>query len=242
MMKRIGIVLATLALSCGCVSDEHYRKIYDQNVMLQKTNSGLAAENERLKGETDDLKLLHSRAEADALREREARMVTKVAFDNLSEEMKKLANNVKIIPVDAEGEISFDPTRGVWTIADTLLFEPGKAEIRKAGQQALRKLGEALQAEAARGHFIRIDGHTDDQPIVASKETYPSNWHLSGARALNVLLYLEQAGVDPSKMFFAGYGEHFPREANAKGHKGNKKNRRVEIAILQGGVNASAKR
>lgn len=235
MIKRIGLVLVA-GMACGCVSDERYRQILDQNEVLEKANTGLASENNRLKGEADDLRLLHGHAEADVLREREARMVTKVAFDNLSEEMKKLASHVNVIPVDTEGEISFDPTRGVWTIADTLLFEPGKAEIRKQGQQALHKLAEALQAEAARGHFIRIDGHTDDLPIVASKETYPSNWHLSGARALNVLLFLDQAGVDASKMFFAGYGEHFPREDNAKGHKGNKKNRRVEIAILQGGV------
>ena len=231
MMKRMGIVLAGVALSSGCVSDDRYRQVLDQNEILEKTNSGLAAENERMKGSTDDLKLLQSRAEAEAQREREARMVTKVAFDNLSEKMKDLANNVKVI--SPEGGVEFDPARGIWTLTDTLLFDTGKAEIRKQGQDALRRLAEAFQAETAKGHVIRVDGHTDDQPIVVNKDTYPSNWHLSGARALNVLLFLEQSGVDSSKLFFAGYGEHFPREANAKGHRGNKRNRRVEIAILQ---------
>ena len=83
-----------------------------------------------------------------------------------------------------------------------------------------------------------MDGHTDDQPVVANRESYPTNWHLAGARALNVLLFLEQAGVSPSALSFAGFGEHAPREANAPGHKGNKRNRRVEIAIL-GGSDAS---
>ena len=231
MIKRVGLVLLA-GMACGCVSDDRYRQVLDQNEMLEKTNSGLAAENARLKGETEDLRLLHGHAEADALRAREAQMATKVAFDNLSDKMKEvLKDGMKLAPAN-EGEIYFDPNTKTIRITDTLLFETGKAEIRKAGQDALRRLAEGLKAEIAKGHVLRIDGHTDDQPVVASKETYPSNWHLSGARALNVLLFLEESGVDPSKMFFSGFGEHFPHEANAKGHKGNKKNRRVEIAIL----------
>lgn len=218
-MNRISMwgVSGMLAmLGTGCVADDRYREILNQNDMLQKTHAGLGAENERLKGDLDDLKLLHQRAEADAAREREARMATRVAFERLSEQIARGGmEGVKVVDgkIQLEGEV---------------FFETGKAEIRKQAEETLKRLAEALK-----GHAIRIDGHTDDQPVVVNKETYPSNWHLSGARALNVLLFLEANGLDPQSLSFAGYGEYRPREPNAPGRKGNRQNRRVEISILK---------
>ena len=126
---------------------------------------------------------------------------------------------MKGVTVDSSGRIQLE---------GEVFFETGKAEIRKQAEETLKRLAETLK-----GHVIRVDGHTDDQPIVVSKDTYPSNWHLSGARALNVLLFLEANGLDSQSLSFAGYGEYKPREPNAAGHKGNRKNRRVEISLLQ---------
>ncbi len=219
-MNRIttwGVLGLLAVLGTGCVADDRYREILNQNDMLQKTNAGLTSENERLKGDLDDLKLLHAHAEAEAAREREARMATRVAFERLSAQIDE--GNMKGVTVDASGRIQLE---------GEVFFETGKAEIRKQAEETLKRLAEVLK-----GHAIRVDGHTDDQPIVMSKDTYPTNWHLSGARALNVLLFLEANGLDSQSLSFAGYGEYKPREPNAPGHKGNKQNRRVEISILQ---------
>ena len=49
MIKRVGLVLVA-GMACGCVSDDRYRQVLEQNEMLEKANSGLASENGRLKG------------------------------------------------------------------------------------------------------------------------------------------------------------------------------------------------
>ena len=219
VMNRIatwGVFGLLAMLGTGCVADDRYREILNQNDMLQKTNAGLTTENARIKGDLDDLKLLHAHAELDAAREGEARMATQVAFERLSEQIARGGmEGVKVVDgkIQLEGEV---------------FFETGKAEIRKQAEETLKRLAETLK-----GHVIRVDGHTDDQPVVASKETYPTNWHLCGARALNVLLFLEANGLDPQSLSFSGYGEYQPHEPNAAGHKGNKKNRRVEISVLK---------
>ena len=224
---RWGVVASFVVLS-GCVSDERYREVLDQNEMLQKANAAFETDSARVKGELDDTKLLHKRAEADANREREARMATQVAFANLSEQTQELLRNVKTL----EG-VDVDLSTGKIRLLDAVLFETGRAEIRKEGEAVLKRLASVLKAEAVKGHHIRVEGHTDDQPVVANKDAYPTNWHLSGARALNVLLCLEANGLDSKDLSFAGFGEFQPREQNAPGHKGNKKNRRVEIRVIQ---------
>ncbi len=220
-------------LACGCIPDDRYRTILDQNDMLQQANEGLKVENDRLKVAVDTLKLMRNQAEVQAQAQGEKLAVTQAAFNNLSDKMKEFVDkNIKV--VGPGGDVEFNAASGILTIKDGCLFESGKAEIRKEGERILRQLAEGLKGEVAKGRHLRVNGHTDDQPVVVNKDVYPTNWHLSGARALNVLLFLEQAGVSADALSFAGFGEHHPREANAPGHKGNKRNRRVEIAILGG--------
>ncbi len=218
-------------VGCGCVPDGQYRRLLDDRDMLQKVNDGLAADNDRLKGQSDDLKLLLAKTQAEVDRERDRAVETEVAFKMLSQKTQKILEDLMAkSPGETPGVII--GADGVIQLVDTVLFDTGKAELRKGGEEILRKLAVGFREEAGKGHRIRIDGHTDDQPIVASKENYPTNWHLSGARALNVLLFLEKEGVEARHLSFSGFGEHQPRDVNAQGRKGNRKNRRVEISIL----------
>ncbi|OYV87673.1 MAG: hypothetical protein B7Z63_01985 [Ignavibacteriae bacterium 37-53-5] len=77
---------------------------------------------------------------------------------------------------------------------------------------------------------IRVEGHTDDTPIHNAQ--FPSNWHLSVARALNVGYYLLQRyPIRPEKVAIVGYGEFHPLVPNdTPVHKAE--NRRVDIVIL----------
>jgi len=79
---------------------------------------------------------------------------------------------------------------------------------------------------------IRIEGHTDSDPLKRTKNVYKSNWELSALRASNVLHYLvDSCRLDPKKLYIAGFGKHQPVASN-KSKGGKKKNRRVEIVIL----------
>src|SRR6185295_7698653 len=77
---------------------------------------------------------------------------------------------------------------------------------------------------------IRVDGHTDSNPIDSPR--YPTNWELSSARALAVTRYFtETSGIRAGRLMAAGFGEFRPIAVNdTREHRAL--NRRVEIHVL----------
>jgi len=77
---------------------------------------------------------------------------------------------------------------------------------------------------------VRVEGHTDNVPI--SSPQYPSNWHLSVARAVSIAYYLIQRhSLNPEKVAAVGYAEYQPLVPNdTEVHRAQ--NRRVDIVIL----------
>lgn len=107
-------------------------------------------------------------------------------------------------------------------MSESLLFEPGSAEIIGKGQSILKSLGEILQRTDVE---IRVEGHTDGLPLIPGK--YHTNWELSLARAANAVQYLAtQGGVTPERLSAAGYADTKPQAANL-----NALNRRVEVIL-----------
>jgi chemotaxis protein MotB len=113
-------------------------------------------------------------------------------------------------------------------LSDDILFDSGKAEIKKKAYPILDNVASVVKKKVPDKN-IGVTGHTDNVPITYSK--WESNWELSTARATNVLHYLESRGIPPKKLSATGYGEHHPIESNATA-EGRAKNRRVEIVIL----------
>ncbi|MCP5064792.1 MAG: OmpA family protein, partial [Ignavibacteriae bacterium] len=77
---------------------------------------------------------------------------------------------------------------------------------------------------------IRVEGHTDNVPI--STVEFPSNWHLSIARATNTAYYLmKDQGLNQEKVSIVGNAEFKPvtRESSPEMKS---LNRRVDIVIL----------
>jgi type VI secretion system protein ImpK len=74
---------------------------------------------------------------------------------------------------------------------------------------------------------VLISGHTDSVPIRSLQ--FPSNWHLSKARALSVRDLLA-AQVAPARMTAEGRADTEPVDDNANA-SGRARNRRVEIAL-----------
>ncbi|OHB77057.1 MAG: hypothetical protein A2Z34_09315 [Planctomycetes bacterium RBG_16_59_8] len=108
------------------------------------------------------------------------------------------------------------------------LFSSGVAKLSSKGESTMDSIVKVLTQEFPGSH-IRVEGHTDTDPIDKTKAKYHSNWELSGARALEVLHYLlEKGNLDPKKISFGGYGEFSPEDPASKA-----KNRRVEIVVIQ---------
>tara|TARA_B100000745_G_scaffold292805_1_gene234077 strand:+ start:208 stop:819 length:612 start_codon:yes stop_codon:yes gene_type:complete len=130
-----------------------------------------------------------------------------------------------------DSEVKVEMVRGslVITFVAEVLFDSGKADLRKSSLRKMDKVAQVLNT-TVKDLNIGIEGHTDNVPIKHSG--WKSNWELSTARALGVLHYLEQQkNVNPKRMAATGYGEYRPVASNAS-PEGRQKNRRVEIVIL----------
>jgi chemotaxis protein MotB len=116
-----------------------------------------------------------------------------------------------------------------------LLFGSGSAELGVAGQQGLAQFAQTLLDISATippdiKWILRVDGHTDKQPIATTR--FPSNWELSTARAISVVKFLVAQGVPSNKLAATGFGEFQPLD-NANTPQAFIKNRRIEMRLTQ---------
>ncbi len=112
-------------------------------------------------------------------------------------------------------------------ILDDILFSSGSADLNNSSEIILNKLATIIKKLP---NDIRVEGHTDNIPIKSS--LYPSNWHLSVARALNTAYFLiDNENMNPDKVSIVGYSEYRPIESNVT-PIGRAKNRRVDLVIL----------
>ena len=93
-----------------------------------------------------------------------------------------------------------------------------------------RRLLESSRPPTAVPLEVLIVGHTDDVPVTHSRQSHPSNLHLSVHRAIAVRNALVNSGVTPDNVRVAGDGEFHPLVANTSG--GTAENRRVEIYLV----------
>ncbi len=104
-------------------------------------------------------------------------------------------------------------------------FASGSAEIKPATLPVLTRIATSLPQG-----LLRVEGHTDNQPIHTEK--YRSNWELSTAPAAAIAeVLMRTSTVSPANFAIAGYGEFHPVAANAT-EAGRAANRRVDIVLL----------
>ena len=131
--------------------------------------------------------------------------------------------------------------QGVRIVGDRFVFQSevffakSEAEIAAAGQAQLDQLATtlleiALEIPGEIDWILRIDGHTDNDPISTSR--YPSNWELSTARAISVVRYLINAGLPANRLVAAGFGEFHPIDKR-NDEISQRRNRRIELKLTQ---------
>ena len=82
-----------------------------------------------------------------------------------------------------------------------------------------------IDTDAIGSHEIRVEGYTDTDKLVKTKDKWKTNERLSAYRALAVEEYLVAKGVNNDRIYSAAFGP-----SNPKGSK--QASRRVEIVIL----------
>jgi chemotaxis protein MotB len=118
--------------------------------------------------------------------------------------------------------------RLVIRMKSAILFGEAQAALTPEAERVLAGLTPVLARAPSR---LRVEGHTDDLAIRSAE--FPSNWELSTARAISVIRYLEEHGIDRTRLSVGGYGEFHPLVAN-DGAEHRAQNRRVEIVVLGG--------
>jgi len=113
------------------------------------------------------------------------------------------------------------------SLSDKLLFPSGSDKVNAKGEDAIKKLANAL-AYSDTTITIYIEGHTDTVPIHTSK--FSDNWDLSVHRATSIIRILSENGVRPQQVIASGRGEYFPIATNEDAD-GRQKNRRTEIIL-----------
>ncbi|WP_157269382.1 DotU family type VI secretion system protein [Azohydromonas aeria] len=116
--------------------------------------------------------------------------------------------------------------RSVVTLRGDGLFPPGSATPGAAREELLQRIGDAL---ARLGGAVLVTGHTDAAPIRTAR--FPSNWHLSEARAQAVRERLVERRVPAERIRAEGRAAGEPVASNDS-EPGRAQNRRVEITLF----------
>lgn len=145
-------------------------------------------------------------------------------FERLEEDVRDIINKNNLKGVQVE----LDERGLVIRFVEGVLFDSGKADLKKQARAVLDKIAPILKQSKRQ---IRVEGHTDNVPIHTRQ--FPSNWELSTARAVNVVRYfIEKHNLSPYTISAAGYGEYRPVAPNDT-DKHRALNRRVDIVILK---------
>jgi outer membrane protein OmpA-like peptidoglycan-associated protein len=119
--------------------------------------------------------------------------------------------------------------RGIVLTIGDVLFATGKANLSTQANVSVNKLADFLKKHPTRN--VLIEGHTDS---VGSDEY---NQVLSGKRADSVKYALVNDGIEADRITTVGYGEKYPVTGNDN-PAGRAQNRRVDVIILNEGVDA----
>ena len=238
--------------------EEKIASLKDKSILAQKENNQSLTEIVKLRAQISSLKIALSQvnlklSQLQALFEKlkSEDEKNKIETANLGKELNSaLASRVKELQKfrsEFFGRLSelLEDREEIRVVGDRfvfqseLLFEKGSANLGQEGNEQLKQLFITLDDIAKTipndiNWVLQVEGHTDSIPIRAGK--YRDNWHLSTERALSVVRFLIDKGIEAKRLSATGYGEFQPlRNLDNKLslEVKNSKNRRIELKITQ---------
>jgi chemotaxis protein MotB len=233
----------------GCLSNPQLKPVNEDLLLVQQKLSGSETENKALKNKIEECRQVRARLEKDIqkidtekklksqLVESQKQTIQKqtavISLQNtvirlFDDSEQTLQNNIKEQIKAQNLETAASSSSIKYVLENNLLFQSGSAEPSQEGKDLLMRLKDLLQDE--RYPYVRIEGHTDDQPLKSTVK-YADNWELSAARAAAVVSFLhEEVGISPERMSAVGYGQFRPIATNET-EDGRDQNRRIEIIL-----------
>ena len=188
---------------------------------LNQNNTQLLASIDQLQQENAALKE-QIEAERKAREEKVAKL--KSTYDQLVGALEQEIKRGELTITNLKGQLSVN-------LPNKILFDSGKTAVRVEGIKVLRSLGDIMNKFPDKA--LMVEGHTDNVQISSRlKETYPTNWELSTARANSVVHVLQdQVGLPGERLIAAGYSEYRPVADNST-DDGKAQNRRIQIQLV----------
>jgi len=151
----------------------------------------------------------------------------------LSNVSKQLQNYVKRHGLASSVSVS-NQERGIQiTLHNVVFFQNGQDTLTN---EALLLLDGVTPFLRTLPNDISVEGYTDNVPIHTAQ--FPSNWELSVGRAVTVVEFLANQGVDPARLSATGYSKYRPLVPNDSSNN-RQQNRRVNIVILRSFVSSA---
>lgn len=254
---------AIILMGAGCVPLTDYRKLEerfkDQEKYVQKHKDEISEFQkreqmitmQRIQQQKDLETALARLGKSEALRkELEANRGKPIIVTDVSASVSKGGGEAAFGGFKINGE-----TGGI-VLEHDVLFAPGQHAIKTSGKQVLDGLVHKLNSGEFAKYCIRVDGHTDDTPVVKTAKENHDNWELGFKRAKAVFDYMVAKGVSEKRCYLASFGPWSPiaavsmkmpskKTTTTTAKKGDKKekhtvgdssgraqNRRVEIVLF----------
>lgn len=144
----------------------------------------------------------------------------------LDEAFAQLSKSLAALIKKGQVNVTLQPLGVVIDVNETLLFRSGKADLTP---DALPLIDQIAKILADLHYQIQVNGFTDNVPIHNAQ--FDSNWDLSATRAISVVKRFVAAGIDPTLLVGAGFGEYHPVAPNNT-TEGKAANRRVSIVVV----------
>jgi len=123
-------------------------------------------------------------------------------------------------------EVNDESDRSTIILRGDGLFDPASIEVKTRYISVLSRVAIALDEVPGR---VIINGYTDNVPIRTAR--FPSNWHLSVARAQAVSEMIGRSLRSPERLKSEGRADADPVDNNATA-EGRSRNRRVEVVLM----------
>ena len=160
-------------------------------------------------------------------------LADKVAeLQDMREYQSEFYRAVKIALGDTES-VTADGDRFI--VQSDILFKTGSYRLSDAGKKQLKIISNVIKEMETKipseiEWIIRVDGHTDNKPVVPGNRAYSNNMELSLLRATAVVNELVHDGVARKRLVPSGFGDMYPFAPNTD--KANmQKNRRIELKL-----------
>ena len=200
----LSLVATSLATSC---TTRYQDMLKDRDDQIRALNGDLA----RMRGENEELQNRLTSAP------RPVEATTQPEPSSLLNDLQR--------DLGSDADVSYRRGRISIGVNNRVTFSSGSVSLKNSSHQVLRGVASVLKSQFA-GRRFYVEGHTDTDPIVKTKDKYSSNRDLSMQRADSVAKYLISQGVPERAIVTVGYGQFDPLDRGRKDA-----NRRVEIVV-----------